>query len=201
MGWFITITILLFVIVYLRHVRRKVDLSILPMQFIVLDIETTGLDPSTHEIIEIGAVKVNRDSNIHTTFQTLVKPNKKIPKKITQITGISQEMVDEEGASIESAISDFIEFIGCLRLVAYNAEFDMSFLKNAAAKIGVSINNPTSCALKMARRAWPGLKSYKLIDLAKIGRLSIEGKHRAINDCEITITVYTSAATTLRSVK
>ena len=173
----------------------------LPEQFIVLDLETTGLDAIKHEIIEIGAVKVNRGSNNHTTFQALIKPSKKVPKKITNITGITQEMVDTEGEEIGSVLKEFVNFIGDLRLVTFNAEFDMGFLKEAGKSQGIVINNPVSCALKMARRAWPNRKSYKLADLANAGGLSANGNHRALKDCELTITVYTAAASILGSVK
>jgi DNA polymerase III epsilon subunit family exonuclease len=172
-------------------------LSILPEQFIVLDLETTGLNPDKHEIIEIGAIKVNRDSTHHSTFQTLIKPDKKIPRNITEITGITQEMADVEGMALKPPMS---ELLGDLRLVAYNAEFDMGFLHAAAARCGFEIKNPVSCALKMARRAWPGYKSYRLGDVAKAGGLSTAGAHRALHDCRVTMRVYSAAASKLRSV-
>jgi DNA polymerase III epsilon subunit family exonuclease len=112
-----------------RKTHEKPNLQVLPKQFAVFDLETTGLNPSKHEIIEIGAVKVNRDSNKHITFQSLVKPSKKIPKKITEITGITQKMVDTDGEELESILQQFDEFIGDLRLVAFNADFDMGFFK------------------------------------------------------------------------
>lgn len=139
--------------------RDKIDLSILPDEFIVFDLETTGLSATIHEIIEIGAIKAYRDSDHHDTYQTLVKPDKPIPSKITEITGITQKMVDDEGIDLETAINDFIEFIGDHRLVAYNMKFDIKFLRNAFKKFGKKITNSTSCALVMARRAWPELDS------------------------------------------
>ncbi len=154
-----------------------------------------------HEIIEIGAIKVNRDSINHTAFQALIKPNKNIPKKITQLTGITQEMSDTEGREIGSAVEEFIDFIGDLRLVAFNADFNMGFLKEASKNHGCNISNPVSCALKMSRRAWPTLKSYKLANLAKVGGLSSKGNHRALKDCELTTTVYMVAAEKLGSLK
>jgi len=183
------------------RLRRKLpDLSILPERFVVVDIETTGLDSAKHEIIEIGAVRVNRDSDVHDTFQVLVKPKRKISKKITEITSITQEMLEKDGQSLDSAIAEFVTFIGDHRLVSFNAEFDMAFLHNAASQSGLALKNPTSCALKMARRAWPGRRSYRLVDLAKDGGLSVAGAHRALHDCRLTITVYTSAAAKLHSI-
>jgi DNA polymerase III epsilon subunit family exonuclease len=176
------------------------DLSVLPEQFVIVDLETTGLNPLKHEIIEIGAIKVNRDSINHITFQALLKPKNRIPKMITEITGITQDMVDKDGENLESVMMEFIKFIGDLHLVAYNAEFDMGFLKAVASSFGIAINNQCSCALKMARRAWPGLESYKLVNLANVCGLSTKDSHRALKDCELTITVYSAAALKLNSI-
>lgn len=177
-----------------QHVR----LNHLPEQFIVFDLETTGLDPSRHQIIEFGAIKVNRDSTNHQTFQTLVKPTRKVSTKITEITGITNEML-ADGDTIEEAYAAFMEFVGDLRLVSFNADFDMSFLNAAAAAQGRVVRNPVSCALKMARRAWPGRKSYKLKDLARDGGLDTSTIHRALADARMAISVYTAAASRLQT--
>lgn len=171
--------------------------ELLPQHFVVLDLETTGLRPERNEIIEIGAIRFTLEAENHTTFQTLVKPLRKVPAKITGITGISQEMVDRDGIALEDALRQFIEFIGDLPLVTFNAEFDMGFLNHAAKKHGLKIPNRYTCALKRARRAWPGLPSYKLVDLAKMGNLSDENTHRALGDCTRAAIVFTSATSTL----
>ena len=179
--------------------EQEVDGFALPEEFIVFDLETTGLSPHDCEIIEIGAIKVNRDSGEHITFQALVKPSILIPSKITHITGITQKMINKDGEDIKTVIPEFLDFIGDLRLVAYNARFDMGFINAAVAKQGLKIENPHSCALKMARRAWPDLESYKLVDVAERGGLSAKGNHRALKDAELTMTVYAAAAETLES--
>ena len=171
--------------------------SAVPPKFVVFDLETTGLDPTRHEIIEIGAIRVNRDSNVHDTLQCLVKPMKPVPKRITRLTGITQEMVDNEGEPLETVLTDFLAFFGDLPLVSFNADFDMRFLQNAAHRHNLVIRNQVSCALKMARRAWPGRQSYRLCDLARDGNLSDEDTHRALGDCKRTIFVYGGAATKL----
>ena len=175
----------------------SVDLSMLPRQFIVLDLETTGLDTVRHEIIEVGAIRVSVDSDSHATFQALVKPEKKIPKRITELTGITQDMVDREGESLADVLAAFIEFASDLPLVTFNADFDLGFLQNAASRHGLVIANRYTCALKMARRAWPGLPSYRLKDLAEMGNLSAEDTHRALGDCKRAALVFTSAASKL----
>lgn len=172
-------------------------LDLLPEQFIVLDLETTGLDPNEDEIIEFGAIRVNLVSDTLDTFQGLVKPDRKIPRNITQITGITQEMVDKDGGPLRPIFLKFMEFIGDLPPVTFNAQFDMAFLSNTAYRYNLFIKNDYSCALKLARRAWPGLSSYRLVDLSKMAKLSLEDSQRALADCRRTVIVYTSAVSTL----
>jgi DNA polymerase III epsilon subunit family exonuclease len=177
---------------------KAVELSaLLPQQFVVLDLETTGLNSAQDEIIEFGAIRVTLNSENQVAFRTLVKPHSKVPRKIAEITGITQEMVDKEGIQLGDALNQFMEFIGDLPLVTYNAEFDMGFLYSAAKKHGVAIKNRYTCALKRARRAWPGLPSYRLVDLAKMGKLSDEDTHRAFGDCMRAMFVFTAATSEL----
>ena len=174
---------------------QQADLSMLPERFVVYDMETTGLEPSQHEIIEIGAILVNRDSDEHLTFQTLVKPRKRIPKKITQITGITTEMVEQDARPLQEVLTLFREFVGDLPLVAFNAAFDDAFLRAACTSVDAPhFSNEVCCALKLARRAWPGRKSFRLSDLARDGNLSSEGTHRALGDCRRTMIVFAAAA-------
>ncbi len=177
-----------------RAIRQSV-----PERFVVFDLETTGLDAARHEIIEVGAIKVNRDSARHDGFQCLVKPKKRISKRITQINGISQQMVNDEGEPLDAVLKDFVEFIEDLPLVSFNAEFDMGFLRAAASRHGITFRNHVSCALELARQAWPGRESYKLCDLARDGKLPSEGAHRALEDCKRTIFVYMGACARLSS--
>ena len=168
-------------------------------QFVVFDLETTGFSPNDNEIIEIGAIKV--DDTERTTLQLLVRPRTGIPPMITRLTGISQAMVERQGIPIDAAIEQFIAFIGHHRLVAYNADFDMRFIRAVGRRTDVNIVNDYACALKMARRAWPNLPNYKLATLARLGGLSASGTHRALKDCELTEFVYTSAVAVLGTVK
>jgi DNA polymerase III epsilon subunit family exonuclease len=178
--------------------KAATDLSsLLPVEFIVLDLETTGLSPYADEIIEIGAIRASLTSDTHATFQYLVKPTRRIPKRITEITGITQAMVDSEGVPIRDALTEFAAFIGDLRLVTFNAQFDIGFLCTATSKEGIPFNNRYTCALKRARRAWPGLPSYKLKDLARMGNLSVENSHRALGDCTRALVIFTSATSKL----
>jgi DNA polymerase III subunit epsilon len=194
MSWVIIILLVAFSIYFFffRTKSKKTDLSLLPEQFVVIDVETTGLDPNRHEIIEIAAIKANRDSNMHDYYQALVESEKKIPKRITEITGITPSMIEAEGVKLEEAINGLLDFAGDLRLVFFNAPFDLAFLKKAVKRFERKLNNPHSCALDMARRAWPGRDSYRLTDLAR--SLDTAGSHRALKDCELTMSVYGAAA-------
>ena len=173
----------------------------LPDTFIAFDLETIGLKAESNEIIEVAAIRFKKGTNTHDTFQLLVKPKKIVPKKITEITGITQAMVDDEGRPIDEALDEFRNFAGELRLVTFNAEFDMAFIQAAAAKAGKRpFDNPVSCALKMARRAWPQRKSFRLDDLAKDDNIN-EGKaHRAVEDARRALIVYAAVAAQLKSI-
>lgn len=173
--------------------------DILPRQFVVFDLETTGLDARQNEIIEIAAIKANRDSRSHLSFQALVKPEAKLPEVITRITGITQKMVDRDGEDLGSVLDGFIAFAGDLRLVAFNAEFDVRFLEAALSRHGRKMDNPVSCALKMSRRAFRGRRSYKLTSLAEDHGISTTGSHRALKDCEMALAIYVEAARKLGS--
>jgi DNA polymerase III subunit epsilon len=201
MVWFVIAVIVTAVFFFFIKRKKMSNLSVLPKRFVVFDFETTGLNPELHEIIEIGATRVTPALDNYDTFQILIRPSKKISKKTTELTGITQEMVEKDGDSLKSALPQFLEFIGDLPLVSFNAEFDMAFLKNAIKRtqINAQIKNHVSCALKMARRAWPGRKSYRLSDLAKDGNLSGDGNHRALDDCKRAMFIYIAAASKLGS--
>ena len=169
------------------------DVDHLPEQFIVADIETTGFSAAKDKIIEISAIKVHRDSNNHNTLTALINPGIKIPAKITEITGITDKMVIDEG-KIEDELKEFLHFFGELPLVFYNASFDIKFLKEAAKMIGIEIHNEVIDALQIARIAFPNLTNHKLSTVANHLSISTDGAHRALNDCAITLQVFNRAS-------
>jgi DNA polymerase III epsilon subunit family exonuclease len=173
--------------------RRRAIERLLPARFIVADLETTGLDPDTDQIIEIGAIRVNRDADLHQTFTVLVNPGRKLPAKIVKLTGITDAQLEQDGCDIALAMGQFLDFVGEDMLVFYNAPFDIAFLTNAAHRIGRTIPNKVCCALETARAAWPGRASYKLVDLSECGGLGTDGAHRALADCQRTVTIYAAA--------
>lgn len=164
--------------------------QLLPRQFVVVDLETTGLDSYADDIIEIGAIKYTIGETGHKAIQCLVKPTVKLPKRIVEITNITDEMLDADGIEISVALEKFKEFVGDLPLVTYNAEFDIGFLHSAAERCGTTITNRYTCALKLTRRAFPGMPSYKLTEVSKLMKLTDISQHRALGDAERTITVF-----------
>jgi DNA polymerase III epsilon subunit family exonuclease len=172
-----------------------------PPQYVVFDLETTGLTAARHEIIEIGAILVDRDARTKHIFQTLVIPTKRIPPRITEINGITQAMVNESGLSLDCAMNEFLAFTGDLPLIAYNASFDMGFLCSAAEKCNLPVRNQYTCAMKMARRAWPTLENHRLGTVSDALNFPSddedEGTHRAVGDCRRTVHIYQSAAEAL----
>ncbi|MGO8709757.1 MAG: exonuclease domain-containing protein [Terracidiphilus sp.] len=181
------------------HVEKKhpeiVRASALPSEFVVLDLETTGLDPVIDEIIEIGAIRAGSGTAGRTSFQSLVKPSCRVPRNITEMTGISQAMVEIEGRQLSAVLTDFVGFIEDLPLVTFNAAFDMGFLQSAVGRCGMSVNNRYTCALQMARRAWPGLPSHRLVDLARVRNLPADDTHRALGDCTRALLIFEAAVT------
>lgn len=173
---------------------QKADGSaFLPDEFVVFDLETTGLSAATNEIIEFGAIRVARNAESHLTFQSLVKPRREVSAEITRLTGISQEMLNAQGRPISEVLPLFLEFVGDCPLVAYNASFDMSFVRHAARRCGLSFPNPYTCALQKSRKAWPELHGHKLVDLARLHNLKTIDNHRALGDCGRTVHIFIQA--------
>ncbi|WP_217533001.1 MULTISPECIES: 3'-5' exonuclease [Vibrio] len=168
----------------------------IPRRFIVIDVETTGLNADFNEIIEIGAILFDLSGENHVTYNSLIKPSIPIPTRITNLTGITQKMVDAEGADLRDEMAFLKDFIGDLPIVAYNAKFDMRFIKKGFSLIGHRPKNKIICAFEMAKKAWD-LSSYKLADVADRFYINSSGAHRALKDCELAGLVYVGAARVL----
>ena len=156
--------------------------------YVVFDLETTGLDPLTCEIIEIGALKYHQNELVE-EFSVFVKPTNTIPSKITEITGISDDMV-KDALSIEEILPKFIEFIGPLTLVAHNSPFDLSFIEANLKKLNLPIlPNKNIDTVILARKYIPKVYNCKLETLKKFFKLDF-GSHRSVEDCKTTNYVY-----------
>ena len=157
--------------------------------FVIVDLETTGLSPKNSEIIEIGAIKVVNNKVVD-KMDVFVKPSRPLPWFITNLTGITNEMVDE-GLSAKEAIKVFDEFSYGMRLMAHNARFDMSFLDVYMKKeLGKSIREDSMDTLLLSRKIVKDVPNYKLETLANRFNIDYGGAHRSLRDCEITLDVY-----------
>lgn len=163
-------------------VRGDLDGS-LDGDFIVFDLETTGLKPATEEITEIAAVLV-REGEIKDSFQTYVNPHKPIPHEITELTGISDETV-ADAPDLPEALDKFFAFMGDRVLVAHNAGFDLSFLKAACKKLEIEREFTYIDTLEMSRIMLPHLSRFKLNILAKELQVGPFEHHRASEDAAV----------------
>ena len=163
-------------------VRGPMDGS-LDGEFVVFDLETTGLKPTTEEITEIAAVLV-REGEIRDSFQTYVNPHKPIPPEITELTGISDETV-ADAPDLPEALDKFFAFLGDRVLVAHNAGFDLSFLKAACKRLEIEREFTYIDTLEMSRIMLPHLNRFKLNILAKELQVGPFEHHRASEDAAV----------------
>ena len=155
--------------------------------FVVFDFETTGIG-STEKITEIGAVRYEHRELVG-EFSRLVNPGKPIPPFVQQLTGITDEMVARE-PTIETLLPLFLDFAGDLPLIAHNAPFDCGFLFREAEALGLAIRNPVVDTLRLARKVFPRLPSYKLGYLTDYFCIAQEDAHRACCDAAATAKLY-----------
>ena len=158
-------------------------------EFVVFDIETTGLNSHTNKIIEIGAVKI-KAGRIIDRYSQLINPGISIPYHITEITSITNEQVANQ-PKIDEVIGKFVDFIGDAVLVAHNAPFDMGFIKRDIKEyLNIDLENSVIDTLQMARDLFPDFKKYGLGDLNKSLGLALEKHHRAVDDSQATANMF-----------
>lgn len=156
--------------------------------FICFDIETTGLSAARDKITEIGAVKIE-NGVITDTFSTFANPEMPIPQKITQLTGITDDMV-KDAPSQSEAVSAFLEFAGDNVLVAHNAPFDTSFIAKACEDMGREYNYTSIDTVAISRAILTDIKNCKLDTVAKFLRLGDFNHHRATDDAEMLARIF-----------
>jgi DNA polymerase-3 subunit epsilon len=153
---------------------------------VMLDFETTGLSPAMGErITEVAALRIV-DGKVAERFVSLVNCGVRIPSFITQLTGISQQMVDGAPPAAR-VVPQLLDFIGGDALAAHNASFDEKFLLAEAGRLGLApAHSALVCSLKLSRRVFPGLPSYKLGTLSsQLGIRFRSAAHRAESDAEV----------------
>ena len=151
--------------------------------YVLFDLETTGVSCENDEVIEISAVKV-QNGKIVDEFSTLVNPGRPIPFVASQVNGITDDMV-AGSPNFEEVLGQFLDFAQDAVLVGHNInKFDMLFIQRDVQKYyGKVIDNDCVDTLQIARIYLPELGHYTLVDLARHYGIKADGAHRALNDC------------------
>lgn len=156
--------------------------------YVVLDLETTGLQPKTDQILEIGAIKVLHGERV-AAYHTLIDPKRPIPSYITEITGITNEMVCGQKENTE-AVKGFLEFCEELPLMGHNILFDYSFVKTSAVNMKLTFEKDAIDTLRIARGVLPDLESRSLQYLRAYYHIPQDKAHRALDDANTTHLLY-----------
>ncbi|MGN0181621.1 MAG: exonuclease domain-containing protein [Candidatus Ornithomonoglobus sp.] len=179
--------------------NKGVSLLTLPDNYIVIDIETTGLCPEYDSIIELSALKIS-DNKITDKFSSLVKPNEVfidddynelyVDGFITELTGITNDML-ENAPKFPDIAKPFLSFIGDSIIVGHNVNFDINFLyDNILECMGIEFHNDFCDLLRISRRLFPDLQNHKLNTLAMEFNIKQPTAHRGLADCETTFSCF-----------
>lgn len=156
--------------------------------FVILDLETTGLDPEKDRIIEIGAIlmKGSREQATREYFHRLIKIQDDIPDQIKKLTGISRRELEEKGVSLQEALKDLVHFLGPFQIVGYGISFDLRFLNQALEKNGMNtIANKSLDLMRLVKKEKGLLENYKLQTVLPAYSIDRTIPHRALEDAII----------------
>lgn len=164
---------------------EKIKINNTDLTYIILDIETDGLEYLKNEIIEIGALKISGTKSEE--YKSLISYTKTLPRRIIELTGISENMLQSEGRSLDIVLKELQAFLEHYPIIGYNIGFDMKFLNAAMERHGLSkIGNTTYDLKKYVKRDQPLLKNYKLQTVLDAYQIGENVGHRAISDCRLT---------------
>ena len=175
----------------MNNIRENKGNSLLelPDNYTVIDIETTGLDSSLDDILEISAVKV-RNNTITDSFSSLVHYAEELPEFITELTGITNDMV-KDAPSLDIVLNNFYNFIGNDILIGHNVNFDINFLyDNLKKNANKCLSNDFVDTLRLARKVIKELDHHRLSDLLSYYKIDNSNQHRALDDCNYTLEIY-----------
>ena len=167
------------------------------MDYVVFDLETTGLSHERDAVVEIGAVRIRAGQVIAAeTFHSLVNPQRPIPFYVSRVHGLFDRDV-KNAPTISQVLPQFLEFVGTHPVVAHNANFDVGFIRSAAQRHGVQWNPVQICTVQLSRQAFPGVKGHKLDDLASRLNLTFTSRHRSMGDVMVTAEAFLQLGKTL----
>ena len=167
---------------------RNIKGQSLDTTYCVLDLETTGFSPRLEKITEIGVMKY-QDGKVIDKFSCFVNPEKSIPPRVVEVTGITDDMV-RNAETIDKVFPKLLEFIKDSVLVAHNAEFDVGFLRHVARELGYEFDFTYLDTLSLAYELFPEYKTYKLGRIAKNLGIKVDVAHRALDDVDTTVKVF-----------
>jgi len=157
-------------------------------EYTIIDIETTGGRASRDKITEIAIIRHDGEKIIQ-TFETLINPECYIPYGITQLTGISQEMVADAPKFYEVA-KEIVELTEGAVFVAHNVRFDYTFIREEFQRLGYTFSRRQLCTVRLTRQAFPGLRSYSLENLIRHFQIQVDARHRAMADAKATTELF-----------
>ncbi|MCR5202311.1 MAG: PolC-type DNA polymerase III [Lachnospiraceae bacterium] len=160
----------------------------LDSDYVIFDLETTGIGVRNHKIIEIGAVKV-KNGEIVDRFSTFVNPEEPIPYEITELTTITDNDVKDK-ETIDIILPRFLEFCKGCSLVAHNADFDYGFIKHYGTLLGLKVDFTVVDTVGLSRLLLPQLGRFKLDRVAKELKVVLDNHHRAVDDAECTAHIF-----------
>lgn len=165
--------------------------------FVVVDVETTGLDPAEDRVCEVGAIRLVSGKE-EGRFHALIQPNHAMSEGARGKHGISDEML-KDAPPFEEIAPDLRKFLSGSVLVAQNAEFDVSFLNAEFKRAGMTkMALPALDTILLARKVKPGLSTYNLDNLAYHFKVRFSERHRSIGDCEVTGNIFWQCVQALR---
>lgn len=177
---------------HMLHMQKyigKRESSEVRERYAVIDLETTGLQ-ETDQIIEFGALIIE-NGEVAEMFSALVNYEKSIPDEIVRITGITQEMLRDDGKPEKAALEQFLAFIGELELIGYNIDFDVGFLQRSCRANGLpELTNKQTDVKKAARKKLKHCMKFSLAAVAAHLGIESEQRHRAADDCMMTYRIF-----------
>lgn len=161
-----------------------------PEEYVVFDVEATGLDVDRDEIIEIAAIKVVHGEE-SSRFHEVVRPKGRVPKKITELTGMTDELLDSQGVELSLAMEGFLSYVGDDVVVAHNVAFDSGFIQASCEECDLDdFDNDCIDTIALAKKKLPKAPNYRLKTVLGLLHLDNERPHRAESDCEATLHLF-----------